>query len=143
MLVNIVHTRYFLNIKIFTHWPTSRSDSFVFRFVDTLYIQFHQNQKKKWNFGGGGGGGWGGFEKNCNLQTNLYIYKLVLSLDWINDVAYMYKSVKFCRDVCFGLLIKKKYGPTGNLNPVACWCHKEGMKGGGNISKICNFSSSK
>ena len=32
-------------IKIFTHWPTLRSDPFVFRYVDTLYkstnLNFH------------------------------------------------------------------------------------------------------
>ena len=39
------------------------------------------------------------------------------------------KSVNFCRDVRFGLLIKKKYVPTGNSD--ACWCHKDGAEGRG------------
>ena len=34
------------------------------------------------------------------------------------------KRIKFCRDVRFGLLIKKKYGLTWNSNPDVCWCHK-------------------
>ena len=42
------------------------------------------------------------------------------------------KSGKFFRDVRFGLLIKKKYNPTRNSNPDACYsAKKRGRKGGG------------
>ena len=40
------------------------------------------------------------------------------------------KSVKFCRDLRFGLLIEKKIWPHEKFNPEACWCHKEGVEGG-------------
>ena len=50
------------------------------------------------------------------------------------NISIADKSVTFCRDVRFGLLIEKKYGPTGNSNSDACWCHKEGAeRGGGRI----------
>ena len=53
LLDAIVHTRYLqffylqtselFNTKIFTHWPSLRSDPFVIRYVDTLHTMFRRS----------------------------------------------------------------------------------------------------
>ena len=51
------------------------------------------------------------------------------------------KRVKFCRDVRFGLFVKKKYGHTWNSNLDACWCQKDGAEGrGGRGGESCVVS---